>query len=183
MGYRERNREKMEKIYRDYESDVYRVSLFFLKDEQAAFDVTQQVFFKFYQHIDEAEIESVRGYLVRMARNMSFNYLRDQKHEEARASMETIDEEAAMILSVEEIFLRGEQTRQRNELSRNILERLRQENENWYTAVNLLFCLGKSHEVVADEMGISKDALYSMIYRARKWIYKNYIEEYNEIRR
>ena len=83
MGYRERNRDKMEKIYRDYESDVYRVCLFFLKDKQAAFDVSQQVFFKFYQHIDEAEIESVRGYLVRMARNMSFNYLRDTKYEEA----------------------------------------------------------------------------------------------------
>ena len=183
MGYRERNRDKMEKIYRDYESDVYRVCLFFLKDKQAAFDVSQQVFFKFYQHIDEAEIKSVRGYLVRMARNMSFNYLRDTKYEEAKCSIETIGEEAALVLSVEELFFGKEKTRQEIELGRNILERLRIHNENWYTAMNLVFCLGKSHEVVADEMGISSEALYSMLYRARKWIYKNYIAEYNEIQR
>ena len=181
MGYIERNREKMEQIYKTYKDDIYRVCLFFSRDEHAAHEIAQQTFFKFYQHIDQTKISSVRAYLVRTARNLCFNYLRDRKFEDVKGSWETLSEETASVISVEEVFLKGEQKRQEFELSRNILERLRQENEQWYMAMNLVYCLDKPHEVVADEIGISVDALYSMIYRAKRWIRKNYTEQYDEI--
>ena len=58
---------------------------------------------------------------------------------------------------------------------------LKAENEDWYTAINLLYCLGKPHEVVADEMGISRDALYSLVYRAKKWRHKKYEQEIKDL--
>ena len=174
MGYVERNREKFETIYRACKDDVYKVCLYFTKDANVAQEMAQQTFFNFYKHIDQVEVERARGYLVRTARNLCFNYTRDQKHEE-------LHEGTATIVSVEEIFFRNEHKKQKELFTKSILERLKVENEDWYTAVNLLYCLGKPHEVVADEMGISKDALYSLVYRAKKWIRKVYEEKYEEI--
>ena len=174
MGYIERNREKFEIIYRACKDDVYKVCLYFTKDANLAQEMAQQTFFNFYKHIDEIEVERARGYLVRTARNLCFNYKRDNKCEE-------LSEGTAAIVSVEEIFFRKEHKKQKTLFTQSILERLKAENEDWYTAVNLLYCLGKPHEVVADEMGISKDALYSLVYRAKKWIRKTYEEKYEEI--
>jgi len=58
---------------------------------------------------------------------------------------------------------------------------LRKENESWYQIVNLIFCLEKPHDVVAKELGISKDVLYSKLYRAKKWIRKNFEDEYKNL--
>ena len=174
MGYVERNREKFETIYRECKDDVYKVCLYFTKDTNAAQEMAQQAFFNFYKHIDQVEVDRARGYLVRTARNLCFNYTRDKKYE-------TLNEGTASIVSVEEIFFRNEQKKQQGLFTKSILERLKMENEDWYTAVDLLYCLGKPHDVVADEMGISKDALYSLTYRAKKWLRKNYEEKYEEI--
>lgn len=174
MGYIERNREKFETIYRECKDDIYRVCLFYTKDVNVAQEMAQQTFFNFYKHIDQVDVKRVRGYLIRTARNLCFNYARDKKYEE-------LHEGSASIVSVEEIFFRNEQKKQKELLSKSILERLKAENEDWYIAVNLLYCLGKPHDVVADEMGISKDALYSLVYRAKKWIRKTYEEKYDEI--
>lgn len=174
MGYIERNREKFETIYRECKDDIYRVCLFYTKDVNVAQEMAQQTFFNFYKHIDQVDVKRVRGYLIRTARNLCFNYARDKKYEE-------LHEDSASIVSVEEIFFRNEQKKQKELLSKSILERLKAENEDWYIAVNLLYCLGKPHDVVADEMGISKDALYSLVYRAKKWIRKTYEEKYDEI--
>lgn len=181
MGYRERNLEKMEQIYRAYEDDVYKVCLFFTKDEDVAYDITQQTFYTLYQHIDEADIQSFQGYLVRTARNKCFNYMRDRKHEELVESLETIPEKKLTVISVEEAYQRKEEEKRDNELGKDILECVRRENEQWHTALTLLFCLGKPNDVVADEMGISREALYSMVYRAKRWIRKNYMQKYNDI--
>ena len=174
MGYVERKREKFETIYRECKDDVYKVCLYFTKDSHVAQELAQQAFFNFYKHIDEVEIERAQGYLVRTARNLSFNYLRDKK-------CEVLNEGTASIISVEEVFFRKEQEKNKEVFAKYILERLKAENEDWYTAIDLKYCLGKPHEVVADEMGISKDALYSLVYRAKKWIRKNYEEKYEDI--
>lgn len=174
MGYVERSREKFERIYRESKDDVYRVCLYFTKDTHVAQEMAQQTFFNFYKHIDQVEEEQAHGYLVRAARNVCFNYLRNKKHE-------ALNEGTAAIVSVEEIFFRNEEKKQSVLFTKYILERLKAENEDWYTAINLLYCLGKPNEVVADEMGLSRDALYSLVYRAKKWIRKNYEERYEEI--
>ena len=181
MGYIERERKKFEQIYQECKDDVYRVCLYFTKDANIAQEMAQQTFFNFYKHIDQVEADLARSYLVRTARNLCFNYTRDKKYEQMRDSWDTLSEESAAIVSVEEVFFRNEQKKQKEIFSKSILESLKEENEDWYTAVNLLYCLGKPHEVVADELGISKDALYSLVYRAKKWIRKTYEQKYEEI--
>ena len=48
------------------------------------------------------------------------------------------------------------------------------ENERWYEAMTMVYCLGRKQKDVADAMGISLDVLTALLYRARKWVKKNY---------
>ena len=51
-------------------------------------------------------------------------------------------------------------------------------NERWYEAVTLTYCLEKSQREVAEIMGVSVEVLHSMLYRAKKWIRKNYEDQF-----
>lgn len=167
-------------IYQAYANDVFKTSLKYLQDEDAARDITQKTFFQFYQHMDNTNIQFVRAYLVRSARNLSLNYIRDSKHVQSEDDVCVLEEKSATVASLEDSYIEDERRRKQRELSEMILERLRQENELWYEAINLVCCLEKPQDEVARELGISKDVLYSRLHRARKWIHKNYNKEFEE---
>ena len=55
-----------------------------------------------------------------------------------------------------------------------ILDALYEENENWYEAITMVYCLERKQKDVAESMGISIQALTGVLYRARKWIKIHY---------
>ena len=56
----------------------------------------------------------------------------------------------------------------------DILEALYRKNERWYDAITFTYLLEKPQKEVAEIMGVSPEVLYSMLYRAKRWIRKNY---------
>lgn len=174
-------REKFDSIYRAYKDDVYKISYYYTNDKYVAQEIAQNTFLKFYKHIEGSNIENVRSYLYRIARNLAYNYARDMKYEQPDEDFENLNEDSVTTVSVEEVYLEDERRKRQRELGKHILEGLREENELWYEAVNLVCCLEKPQDVVATELGISKDALSSRLHRARRWIQKNYDEEFDEV--
>ena len=172
----ETKEEKFEEIYRTYQTDVYRISLYYIKDEYMAQDITQKVFYKLYLHFDNVNLECVRSYLLRSARNLSFNWLRDTKHEQGDY-IDNIPEESAILLSAEDEYIREEQQKAHRKFASEILNKIREENESWYDILNLIYCLEKPHEEVAKELGITRDVLYSKLYRAKRWVRKHFENE------
>ena len=77
------NREKInvvfERIYRENLHDMYKVALYYTLHEQAAVEITQKAFYNLYLHIEEVNLETVRAYLGRTIRNMTYNWTRDNK--------------------------------------------------------------------------------------------------------
>lgn len=173
--------ERFDAIYRAYQNDVYKISLYYTKDAYAAEDIAQQVFYKFYQHFENVNPERIRAYLLRSARNYSYNWLRDSKREVQGEFLENIPEEKQLQQGVEERYMWIERHKENRALANKIMERLRQENESWYDIITLIYCLEKSHEEVCDELDITRDVLYSKIYRAKRWIQKTYEEEYKSL--
>ena len=55
-----------------------------------------------------------------------------------------------------------------------ILDALYEENENWYEAITMVYCLERKQKDVAESMGISIQALTGVLYRARKWVKIHY---------
>lgn len=183
MEHQMNKEEKFESIYRTYETDVFRLSMYFTKNEQAARDIVQKVFFEFYLHLDNINLEHARGYLFRSARNMAYNLTRDNKHRAQDEELEILDEIKRTSISVEDAYVQKEQKARTKELYESIMERMREKNPSWYEALHLVYCMEMPQDEVAEELGISKEVLYSRLHRAKKWIQKNYKEEYEKVSR
>lgn len=180
MEYKTRKEELFDSVFRAYQHDVYRISLYYSKNEHAATEITQKAFYNLYLHFENVKPECLRSYLYRTARNLTYNWIRDSK-QVRDGNLDDLNEEDATIVSVEDIYIREEEQKIARELSHNILARLYEENKRWYEAITLVYYLGKSHTEVAEELGISKDVLCSRLYRAKKWIRAHYEEEYEEV--
>lgn len=178
MEYKSNKDEIFNSIYQTYADEIYRVGLHYTRDEHMAQEITQRAFYQLYFHIENVNMDSVRAYLIRTARNLAFNEIRDTKREVLKESFEILEEQSVTIAGLEEIYMRKEEKAQAKTLSNSILERLRMENEAWYEAVMLVYCLEIPQEQAAKQLHIRKDVLYSRLYRARKWVRKNYGKEY-----
>ena len=181
MQYKTTKEEQFDEIYRTYQNDVYKISLYYTNDEYTAQDITQNVFLRFYCHFENTKIESIRAYLLRSARNLSFNWLRDQKRGIKGEYIENIPEERVPQYNVEHEYIKEEQNRANKAFLDRVMTELQQENESWYDILNLIYCLEKSHEEVCDELDLTRDVLYSKIYRAKRWIRKKYEKEYEQL--
>lgn len=181
MEYKMIKEEKFDRIYRTYQNDVFKISLYYTKDEYIAQDISQKVFYQFYLHFDNVNKDSVRTYLIRSARNLSYNWLRDTKREMNGELLDTIPEENVPQYSTEDEYIREEQEREAKEFVAILMEHLREENESWYDVVNLVFCLEKPHDLAAKELGITRDTLYNRLYRAKKWLRKKFEDEYHKL--
>lgn len=181
MEYKMIKEEKFDRIYRTYQNDVYRISLYYTKDSHIAQDISQKVFYQFYLHFDNVNPDSVRAYLIRSARNLSYNWLRDMKREVNGEYLDVLPEEDVPHYSTEDEYIRDEQNREEKEFVRRLMEVLREENESWYNIVNLVFCLEKSHDEVAKELGMTREVLYNKLYRAKKWLRKKFEDEYKKL--
>ena len=181
MEYKRIKEEKFDRIYRTYQYDVYKISLYYTKDSHIAQDISQKVFYQFYLHFDNVNPDSVRAYLIRSARNLSYNWLRDMKREVNGEYLDVLPEEDVPHYSTEDEYIRDERNREEKEFVRRLMEVLREENESWYNIVNLVFCLEKSHDEVAKELGMTREVLYNKLYRAKKWLRKKFEDEYKKL--
>lgn len=168
-------------IYETYKSDVYRIGLYYTKDSYIAEDIAQKAFFKLYLHMDNINLDSVRAYLLRTVRNLSYNWIRDMQWEHKGEYIENIPEEDHPKHSTEDEYLKKEKEQRKKEFFGMIMAELYAENESWYDILNLIYCMGKTHEEAADEIGITLQVLYSKLYRAKRWIRKKFENDYLEI--
>lgn len=182
MQHKVTKEEKFENLYRTYQNDVYKIALYYTRDSYTAEDIAQKTFYNFYLHSENVREDRIRAYLLRTARNLSFNWTRDSKWELQAEYLETLPEEKVSILGPEDTYLREAHQRDITEFMDGVMIRLREENESWYDILTLVYGLGKKQEDVAYELGISLEVLHSKLYRAKRWIRKKYEKEYKQIR-
>lgn len=139
-------------------------------------EIAQDVFLTLYKYFDTMEEERMLGWLVTTAKNAAKNHTK-------RARREIPDENVDLLLerridniveSAEETVFDNMRRKEEIQLGGAILEALYEKNERWYEAVTMVYCMDKKQADVADKMGISIEVLHSVLYRARKWIRKNF---------
>lgn len=74
-------KERFEEIYKEYHTYLLRLACKYVKDENKASDVVQEVFIKLNRQDFNKfnEIEKIRAWLSTVCRNTSFNYIRNNK--------------------------------------------------------------------------------------------------------
>ncbi|MEE1314626.1 MAG: sigma-70 family RNA polymerase sigma factor [Faecalimonas sp.] len=176
MEFKSTKEERLAHIYRSYAVDVYHACLYLTKyDEALSEDMMQQAFLNFYEADEDVKPECVKAYLIRIARNLIYNYYRKAK----RTVLECEFDEVNPILeesteSVEDFYMRGEHTKEVEELCSKILAEMKAYDEDWYEVFYRRYYLEKSYEEIAEELNITRDVLYSRLYRAKLWVRKKY---------
>lgn len=169
----------LERLYEIHENDVYKTCLYYAKDEHIARDMTQKTFFSIYEHYENIKPGRIKPYLIRTAKNMTVNWLRDFKRLR-EGQIDDLNDEDIKVYSVEDMYIRGESARLASELSNDILTHLQQKNERWYELVVMAYYFEIPQEVIAKRLGIKVELVYSRLYRAKQWIRKHYAEEYEK---
>jgi RNA polymerase sigma-70 factor (ECF subfamily) len=170
-----------ESIYHKHKDAVYRISLYYTKDEYIAEDVMQKTFLQFHIHQSNVNPDGIRGYLLRTARNFSYNWIRDTRHETEGEYIDNIPEENLPLYSAEDEVMKEERRKEREWFAHAIMEELREENEAWYVALDLIYFMEKPFDEVAEELNITKEVLYSRFYRAKRWIRKKFEARYGDM--
>ena len=77
-----------EQQVRQYQDRVYGFAQYYLKNREAAQDVTQDVLIRFWEHHDEVDSNKTLGWLLRVTRNACIDELRKRK---TRRNAMTVD--------------------------------------------------------------------------------------------
>lgn len=174
----EEKRARFEIIFQNYQHDMYKVALYYTQHDQAAKEITQKAFYNLFLHFEDVDPKKMKAYVSRSIRNMTFNWVRDNKI----AKMGNIEDyyEDLMIDSLEEIYIRKEEMQIAYDLAKRILDRLHEKNARWYETIILVYYLEIPQEQVAEDGGVEKDVISSRLYRAKQWLRQNFREEYDE---
>ena len=113
---------------------------------------------------------------------MAINYKRGLEREVLYGDL--LYEESEEFVSdydLEEDFIRRLYEEECRELTENIFADLYHMNPRWYDALTITYYLGKPQKEVAEIMGMKIGTLHSVLHRAKKWIRKNYEEQFNHL--
>ena len=72
-----------DEVYERYWSVLYRSAYNILRDQEACFDVVQEVFIWFWEHRKVIQVNSVKGYLLAAVKYKVANYIRNGKVRES----------------------------------------------------------------------------------------------------
>lgn len=73
------NKEALGVIIERYYTDIFRFCLYMVQAEEDAYDITQETFLKFMKYGTSCRHSNLKGYLLTIARNLCFNYFRENK--------------------------------------------------------------------------------------------------------
>jgi len=156
--------ESFESFLTDNEKRIYNYLLRFVKIDDDAQDLTQNVFIAFYDKIHDIEDKTAVAYLYRMAHNMALNWVKHQKR---------------IVLRPPNDFqnLRDKPYTE-SEIDYTILNQALQELPvRLSTVIHLQYYDKLSYKDISTKLGISVKAVESLLVRAKKQLRKKIMKE------
>lgn len=143
-------------IYKRYYNDVYRFALFLTGDAARAEDLTADTFVRAWTARDRIRQETVRAYLLTIARNLYRDSLR-AAHSHVALDDDVADGAPGVDVRVE-----------RASALRQVRARLRNVHRGDRRALLLYVIRDMSYSEIAAALGVSVAAVKSRIFRARE---------------
>ena len=151
-----KNTSSFDELYMLYHRMVYAISFSVLHSEEAAKDITQEVFIRLFEWRDRIKDENkIKGWLGVTAKNMSLNLLRTYHYEEE------LGEVSAKHSNPEEIYLIGED----KEIVHSAMSRLR---ESYVEVLTLRYALDFSVHEISVVTKVPSATVYTRLKRAKK---------------
>jgi len=155
-------KEFFEKVYREIFPVVIKVSYHITRNMEAAQDVCQEAFIKFYHRPNPlSNTDEARYWLIRVVKNLSFNYLEHEKVR-TRAFEKMVKTESVYTDDTgEKSLLKKETVSLVNEALEKLPEKLR-------VPVILREFGGMNYKEIAKVLGISESNVKIRIFRGRE---------------
>lgn len=183
MGIKATKSSAFDIIYENNVSSVYHTALRYSGNHHTAEEITQTVFMKLYMNLEGVNEHAVSSWLVTAAKHIALNYKRGLKREVLKEELPHYNHEALMVGGSEEDLIENLRKEEYRDLAEEIFAGLYDANPKWYFAVTVIYLLERPQKEVAETMGLSLESLHSMLYRAKKWIRKNYKEKFDRLRK
>lgn len=162
------------RIYDQYHRLVLRAARNYMQDPHYQEDICQEVFSKLYDRIETlAEECHVRPWLLVVTKTTALDMRRRLKLDYPAAS----DEKAQTAETELPVYDGPEKQILLRERQAEVFRALRKQNPEWLKIMVCLEVDGMEPADLAREMGISLPNLRNKIYRARKWLRENFLEE------
>lgn len=151
--------DSLEKVYREYQLDVYRYLLGLCKDHHTAEDLAQETFCRAFIHLDKSEHDKVKPWLFRVA----YHAFIDKTRKDSRQT--TYDTDYFRMLPDKDTpETRFMVTEHKAELN----ERLCRLTDEQQEAIRLYDLHGYSYREAAEMMGMKLSRYKIVLYRARQ---------------
>ncbi len=150
-----------ERMYNEIYPVVIKVSYHITRNMEAAQDVCQDAFVKLYYRVDSfPAVEDAKFWLIRVVKNLSFNYLEHEK----------VKNRAFDRIKLEPTFTddTGEKQLLRKETVEKVNQALEQLPENLKAPLILREYGGLNYKEIAASLGISESNVKIRIFRARE---------------
>ena len=177
-------------IYSNYKNLVLKAAYTYVDDLISAEDIMQDTFLALYKDMTNKKIESeeeysnIKSWLYTTAKHFALNYGKKAARTVATETMEGSDViEEPVSESLESEYLSKIAEEKRAKLHECIFAALMKKNPRWHEAIMMVCYLDIPAAEAAKKLGMSENAFYVMIYRARQWIHKNFDAEYEELNR
>ncbi|MDZ4204164.1 MAG: RNA polymerase sigma factor [Bacteroidales bacterium] len=169
-GLKNNHQGAFRKLVDKYQQQVVSTCYYFLRNQDDAQDVGQEVFIEVYQSIHKFRQESsLSTWLYRIASNKSLNLIRKNKYKSLFVNIENLFKE-----KTSDVQLRSEEFSHAREQEQEYDERVKKLNWainllpiNQKTAITLHKYSNLSYKEIADVMEISLSAVESLIHRAK----------------
>lgn len=168
-------------VYDRYVNLVFRTALNYSGDYHVAEEASQHAFMQLYIQFEQITNGNIKAWLLTTTKNYVLNYNEKIKREFTDENIvELCDRKETAFSTEQNVFMKQKEER-RTLLEKEIFSQLYKKSPRWWQAVVLAYIYEVPQEDVAVRMRMELNALHQMLYRARKWIIKNYKEEFEKI--
>ncbi len=143
-------------LYKEHYPKVYRHIVYLTGNPQTAEDLSQEVFLRLYNN--PPGHENVAAWLFKVANNLSYNHLRDEKARGAKEPAVSADEEDKVI-SIEDIAIKNQEIREIRKVLALLPERDRM--------CLLLKFSGYRYSEIAEVIGVEKTSVGTILARSQ----------------
>lgn len=168
-------------VYNHYRKLVFQTAFIYTHNQADIEEIAQEVFLRYYIYSKHKTVENPGSWLAVTTRNYTVNYLKHMEHGRL------LNEDESMELLMEEgpdtadVFFENLWKKNCAAYASRILEAIRCRNKRWYDALVCAYCMNMPRREIADYMGTTVNGVEGLLARAKKWIIKNYREEYDQI--
>lgn len=169
------NERAFEQLVSIYESAVYNMAMYTVKNRDDALDVSQEVFVKLWQSLPTFRGEcSIKSYIMKLTKNASLDLMRKKSRRQSVSLTVENDkgEEAQLDLPDTSDEANPEQAYLREERIRKVREGLLRLDDEQRQIIIMRDMNGMSYAEIADALGLNEGTVKSRLNRARSALKK-----------